>query len=71
MSSKLLSNKLQYPFYFIANRDIQDLNNIPLQINEFEEGYKEKVGLSGQANNGLPFHPKALEVELQDMRVKH
>ncbi|KAI8638048.1 hypothetical protein BD408DRAFT_352629, partial [Parasitella parasitica] len=33
-----------------------------------QEDYKKKVGLSGHTRNNLPFHPKALETESNDIK---
>ncbi|KAG2206597.1 hypothetical protein INT46_002852 [Mucor plumbeus] len=54
------------------------LKDIPLEIDRFnkaqlnlyqcQEEYKKKVGLSVYTRNNLPFHPKALEAELNDIK---
>ncbi|KAF1806230.1 hypothetical protein FB192DRAFT_1337684 [Mucor lusitanicus] len=49
-------------------REIERFKNEKLNLDEFQEEYKAKVGLSGHSRNNLPFHPKALENELKDLK---
>ncbi|CEP14287.1 hypothetical protein [Parasitella parasitica] len=51
--------------------EIDRFNKAQLNLYDCQEDYKKKVGLSGHTRNNLPFHPKALETELNDIKVEH
>ncbi|KAL9539841.1 hypothetical protein MBANPS3_010031 [Mucor bainieri] len=52
-------------------QDIERFKSEKLNLNGSQEEYKTKVGLSGHTRNNLPFHPKALENELKDIKVAY
>ncbi|KAK4520616.1 Mevalonate kinase [Mucor velutinosus] len=49
-------------------KEIERFKDEKLNLDESQEEYKNKVGLSGHARNNLPFHPKALGNELKDIK---
>ncbi|GAN02983.1 hypothetical protein MAM1_0032c02433 [Mucor ambiguus] len=61
--------RLSKPDYLAEMRqEIERFKTEKLNLDESQEEYKTKVGLSGHTRSNLPFHPKALENELKDIK---
>ncbi|EPB86166.1 hypothetical protein HMPREF1544_07068 [Mucor circinelloides 1006PhL] len=49
-------------------KEIERFKDEQLNLDRFQVEYKNEVGLSGHTRNNLPFHPKALQNELNDTK---